>query len=1430
MRFSRYFGVLLSSYCFFFCGTRDVATAQTALINCSTGVGSGGDMISRAFYIPKYPGVNLRQVTLSLSSSASGVHTFSLAARSNAYDGPLLGTATAQATLTGDVWANKYVTFSFTNVPSVTPGSTVAFIIGLVSGPPSSYQYFDLTASTGCPVVETESSQPPLSTDRKYGINIIVVGDTQATCAYSISPTSRSHGAGAETGTVSVTAQLNCRWTAASNVSWIAITSGSSGSGNGTVGYSVAANTGTSSRTGTLTIAGNTFTVTQLAPCTYSISPTSRSHGSGAETGTVSVTAGSICTWTASSNASWITIISGSSGYGTGVVGYSVAANTGTSSRTGTLTIAGRTFTVTQAGIACTYSISPTSRAHGSGAETGTVSVTAGTGCSWTAASNTSWMSITSGGSGAGSGTVGYSVAANTGTSSRTGTLTIAGQTFTVTQAGIACTYSISPTSRSHGSGAETGNVSVTTGSICIWAASSNASWITITSGYSGNGNGVVGYTVAANPGTSTRTGTLTIASQTFTITQGFTTCTYSIAPSSSTHGPGSETGTASVTTRLDCSWIATSYSNWITVTSGGSGTGSGTVTYAVSANTSSVPRLGSLVIAGQTFGVIQAGAAVPVIASLNPSQVIAGSGGFTLSVSGLNFDAGSTVRWNGMARTTTYVGVTQLRAAIPASDISVAGSVQVTVTNSGGGTSAPKPLSVTQQNPAPSVFRLSPAYMPAGAPGFTMTVVGSGFVTGSRVRWGGQERATTVESASILTAVIPGSDVGHAGAFAVTVFNPAPGGGESAAMVFGVLPGTVISDLSPSSFVPTGKGFKLSLFGLNFLAAGGLLPVYGDLHMAGNAPTVLWNGQPLATVVVSSTELQADVPASLAGGAGEATISVSGGGSGASNVVPLPKGVTQPAPLLSGLSPGSAVPGSGRLALALEGRNFVEGATVLWNGQERQTEFVNSTRLQAIIPEADIAAVGASRVSVLNPAPGGGESNGEMFNIVETLLYPRLASIPRSGGSAIDDSEFTGIGFTNLGDKQATLTLTAFDRSGALISGSGITNPAQVPINAGQQHALVDWQIFGEALTAQKALGWFKTESVGSGLVGFFLMFNHTITKLDGADVSARTGGSFVAPIIEEQGFTQLHVVNPNVQPAEVLFELYGADGAVRAPAVVRTLAPNAAVVEYVSELFAGVTATASDYVRVVSNREVLLFEYLGRPGRDVKGLNGQDAAGGSTVLYSPQYAVGGDWATELTVVNLEERAGVVSMRLMGDNGAVLAGPVQQAVAARGKLQITDQDLFVDSGGGLRQGYVEVRSDGVKLAGSVVFGDPGGVRYTSALPLVSELETDMVFSQLATDQTYYTGLAILNPNAQAVTARVEVYDGNGVLVAGKDEVVVAGGRVSKLLTEYFGALVGQNRSSGYMRVRTNLGVASYAVFGTWAGTSLSAVPPQRAK
>ncbi len=252
-----------------------------------------------------------------------------------------------------------------------------------------------------------------------------------APCTYAIAPTTRTSPAAGEATSVSVTAGSTCAWSATSNAAWLTVSSGATGTGNGTVNVAVAANTG-AQRSGTMTIAGQTFTVTQAAPCTYAIAPTTRTSPAAGEATSVSVTAGSTCAWSATSNAAWLTVSAGATGTGNGSVNVAVAANTG-AQRSGTMTIAGQTFTVTQAA-PCTYAIAPTTRTSPAAGEATSVSVTAGSTCAWSATSNAAWLTVSAGATGTGNGTVNVAVAANTG-AQRSGTMTIAGQTFTVTQA-----------------------------------------------------------------------------------------------------------------------------------------------------------------------------------------------------------------------------------------------------------------------------------------------------------------------------------------------------------------------------------------------------------------------------------------------------------------------------------------------------------------------------------------------------------------------------------------------------------------------------------------------------------------------------------------------------------------------------------------------------------------------------------------------------------------------------------------------------------------------------------------------------------------------------------------------------------------------------------------------------------------------------------
>jgi uncharacterized membrane protein len=191
-------------------------------------------------------------------------------------------------------------------------------------------------------------------------VRYVPVAVNISACTYAISPTSAAPPGTAASYTVSVTAAAGCSWTAASNSNWITISSGGSGSGSGTVNYSVAANAAASSRSGSIAIAGLTLTVTQAAAA-FSLNALNANYSAAAAAGSVTVTpASSPAYWTAVSNAAWIAITSGGANTAAGTVNYSVAANTAATARNGTMTIAGLTFTVTQAAAAPGFTLNAT--------------------------------------------------------------------------------------------------------------------------------------------------------------------------------------------------------------------------------------------------------------------------------------------------------------------------------------------------------------------------------------------------------------------------------------------------------------------------------------------------------------------------------------------------------------------------------------------------------------------------------------------------------------------------------------------------------------------------------------------------------------------------------------------------------------------------------------------------------------------------------------------------------------------------------------------------------------------------------------------------------------------------------------------------------------------------------------------------------------
>jgi hypothetical protein len=270
---------------------------------------------------------------------------------------------------------------------------------------------------------------------------------------------------------------------------------------------------------------------------------------------------------------------------------------------------------------------------------------------------------------------------------------------------------------------------------------------------------------------------------------------------------------------------------------------------------------------AGDTYTVTYAPIA-PVLASLSPSTVPAGSPSFTLTVDGTGFVNGATVSFNGTAVPTIFVSPTELEGIIPASDVTTQGAVSVGVLNPNeqGTPAAPLTFTVGPAPPRPLVSITSPTDGSTTQPPASVTLKATASENGG----------TIAQVDYYANGVWVGSST--AAPYTVTLATPAVGlysytatatdtsgvSGTSPAVTLTVLAGgsaasPVIKSLSPSSAPQDSAAFTLGLTGTGF----------------NEESQVAWNGQVLPTTFLSTTTLTADVAESLLQQAGTVQVTV---------------------------------------------------------------------------------------------------------------------------------------------------------------------------------------------------------------------------------------------------------------------------------------------------------------------------------------------------------------------------------------------------------------------------------------------------------------------------------------------------------------------------------------------------------------------------
>ncbi|MFQ5740423.1 MAG: RHS repeat domain-containing protein [Acidobacteriota bacterium] len=458
-----------------------------------------------------------------------------------------------------------------------------------------------------------------------------------------------------------------------------------------------------------------------------------------------------------------------------------------------------------------------------------------------------------------------------------------------------------------------------------------------------------------------------------------------------------------------------------------------------------------------------------------------------------------------------------------------------------------------------------------------------------------------------------------------------------------------------------------------------------------------------------------------------------------------------------------------------------------------------------------------------------GGNLLSREVIVEETRLY-----FPFYQASA---STFLGIAVSNYSDAAVPLDFTAYNRSGQL-AGYG-QNPSSERLAAGQQSARLASEIFQTGAEAQDA--WVELSSNSTRLSSFFQFGNGSLTELDGSIALSRHNREFFFSRVyqgddalrDQRAQTYLSLANPTSEPVTVVLKLFTTESSeggasVRSAATTeRTIPAKGFVYENISQLF-GASVVTEGYVRarVSSGFGLAAFELIELPDRTtIIGLNASDG-NLAPELYSAQLADGSGIYTSLKLINISDQPRRFQATAVGDDGEELARTEMISLGVGEYLERDVGLLFgFPTASDLTVGSLKIETDGPGIIGDVVFGDPIGFKYAASLPLQTKKLTRAIFSQVASTENFFTGLAFYNPDTEQADVRVRVYNSEGGLEGDETKTLPAGNRISGLVPELVPSAAGV--VGGYIVVEATRPLIAQQIFGEAALNQFSAVPPK---
>jgi len=380
------------------------------------------------------------------------------------------------------------------------------------------------------------------------------------------------------------------------------------------------------------------------------------------------------------------------------------------------------------------------------------------------------------------------------------------------------------------------------------------------------------------------------------------------------------------------------------------------------------------------------------------------------------------------------------------------------------------------------------------------------------------------------------------------------------------------------------------------------------------------------------------------------------------------------------------------------------------------------------------------------------------------------VASITQQGFNILHFPRSSSISFSvaNMAEDEALLNLELYDDDGLYRTGTTVSVPAKTqfaryfPDLLGEEANLPNRWVRGFLSQAETSGMWL----ISGGSTGLDYLDGTRIPDVRDALVE------FVFPQIyhsttKNNRYTSLMLVNPSQDDANVILTLYDGEGSQKESKTF-LLKGRGRWVQDAGTFFSSLSETDSIFVQ--ADRPIVGMEIFG-DNKATACLEGIQTKGTYSILYSPHVAVGNLgvlYESFLTMINTSGADATLQITLFDDSG-VQQGEIQTVDLAAQRKKILDIGVLF-SISGAATGYLKVDTQGASgIVGCITFGDASQGEFLSCLPLQWEGHDDYILGHIANGTlgsiTYFTGMAVLNPDDDDREVQISAYNQYGVLL-----------------------------------------------------------------